>query len=203
MIGLVPAHPAPADWRQRQMTGHVPTRRSLATKGRLARRLAVATALAALGASALATSGFGQLAGEPITANRFVITIDGYEIASFQELSGITSEVDAPESLDGDHVSIEKLAGKFKPPTVTLKRGLTNSMALASWYETVRAGTMAEARKSATLTAFNAEGRPVAKWWLEKAWPKKLEVAGLKAGATQALTETVVLTADYIQRAAP
>jgi hypothetical protein len=60
---------------------------------RFARRLALASLLVAVGASAVATSGFGQLADAPLTANRFALTIDGVEIASFTELSGITTEV--------------------------------------------------------------------------------------------------------------
>jgi phage tail-like protein len=62
---------------------------------------------------------------------------------------------------------------------------------------------MNAARRSVSLTAFNTEGTPVAKWWLEKAWPTKLDVGGMKAGATQTLVETVTLTAEYIQRVAP
>ena len=182
------------------MAGRIPAR-----KARVARRLALATVLAAVGASAVATSGFGQLGNEPITANRFVVTIDGYEIASFQELAGITAEVEPSEywSTSGDSVTVNKLAGKIKPPAVTLRRGMTNSRELWSWFEAVRLGTMAAARRSATLTAFNAEGQPVAKWWLEKAWPSKLEAGALRAGSTQTMTETVTLTAQYVQRVAP
>jgi hypothetical protein len=33
--------------------------------------------------------------------------------------------------------------------------------------------------------------------------PSKLELGGLKAGAAQALTETVTLTTEHIQRIAP
>jgi phage tail-like protein len=50
---------------------------------------------------------------------------------------------------------------------------------------------------------FNSEGKPVAKYWLEKAWPSKMELAGLKAGASEVLMETVTLTCEYIQRVAP
>lgn len=182
------------------MAGRIP-----AKQARVARRLALATVLAAVGASAVATSGFGQLGNEPITANRFVVTIGGDEIASFQELAGITVEVEPSEywSTSGDAVKLDRLVGKIKPPTVTLKRGMTDSRELWSWFEAVRLGNIAAARRSARLTAFNAEGRPVATWGLEKAWPSMLEAGALEEGTTQAMTETVTLTAESIQRLAP
>jgi phage tail-like protein len=140
-----------------------------------------------------------------ITANRFSITIDGYEIATFQELSGIVAEVEASDywETNASNPTVSKLAGKLKPPTVTLKRGMNGSLELWAWHESVRKGTMSAARRSCTLTMFNSEGKPVGRYWLEKAWPSKLEVGGLKAGASEALMETVTLTCEYIQRVAP
>ena len=140
-----------------------------------------------------------------ITASRFSVTIDGYEIATFQELSGIVAEVESTDywETDPSGVQINKLPGKVKPPTVTLKRGMNGSLELWSWHEAVRAGNMGAARRSCTLTMVNDEGKPVAKYWLEKAWPSKMDLAGLKAGASEALMETVTLTCEYIKRVAP
>ena len=170
-------------------------------------RLAVAVALVAIGLGGLQASGSGQTAKptNAITANRFSLTIDGYEIASFQELSGIVAEVEPSEYWEssGSTPQVSKLAGKLKPPTITLKRGMTGSLGLWSWHEAVRKGAMAQARRSASLTMFNAEGRPVAKYWLEKAWPSKIDLAGLKAGASETLIETVTFTTEYLQRVAP
>ena len=142
---------------------------------------------------------------DPITATRFSLTIDGFEIASFTELVGIASDIEPSEYWEskGDSVQVKKLPGKAKPPTVTLKRGMNGSLELWAWHEAVRTGSMSAARKSCSLTMFNAEGQPVARYWLEKAWPSSMDLAGLKVGASEALVETVTLTADYIQRIAP
>jgi phage tail-like protein len=140
-----------------------------------------------------------------ITANRFALTIDGYEIATFQELQGITAEVEPPEYWEPSptNPTATPLSGKLKPPSVTLKRGMNGSLELWAWHEAVRAGTLGAARRSCTLTMFNADGKPVAKYWLEKAWPNKIDLAGLKAGASEALIETVTLTCEHIRRVAP
>jgi phage tail-like protein len=64
-------------------------------------------------------------------------------------------------------------------------------------------GDIAAARKSCSLTMHSAEGKPVAKYWLEHAWPAKIEISGLKAGASEVLFETVTLVSEHIQRVAP
>jgi phage tail-like protein len=141
---------------------------------------------------------------DAITANRFSITIDGHEIATFAELGGIITEVepaDYVETTTGPTVS--KLPGKVKPPTIVLKRGMNGSLELWAWHEAVRTGNMPAARRSCSLTMYNAEGKPVARYHLEKAWPSKMELAGLKAGAGDALIETVTLVCEYIQRLNP
>lgn len=169
-------------------------------------RLSVAVAIIAVGIAGLQAGGSGQTKpSDSITANRFSITIDGYEIATFSELSGIIQEVEASEywETSGDGTAVNKLPGKLKPPTITLKRGMNGSLELWAWHEAVRTGNMAAARRSCSLTMFNSDGKPVAKYWLEKAWPSKIELAGLKAGASEALIETVTLTAEHIQRVAP
>lgn len=163
--------------------------------------------IVAAGIGILQAASFGQ-ATKPTdvtTANRFSITIDGYEIASFAELSGIVSEIEPADSWEtsGSQVQLKKLPGNFKPPTVTLKRGMNSSLELWAWHAAVRQGAMASARRSCSLTMYNSDGKPVAKYFLEKAWPSKVELAGLKAGASEALMETVTLTAENIQRIAP
>jgi phage tail-like protein len=135
---------------------------------------------------------------DALTAARFSLTIDGYEIAAFSELVGITSEVEAPPA----DATLKKLPGKRTPPTVTLKRGMTSSMELSAWHEAALAGNAAAA-KSASLVMYDATGKPVARYHLEHAWPSKLEIGALKAGASEVLYETVTLTAENLQRVAP
>ena len=134
-----------------------------------------------------------------ITANRFSLTVDGDEIASFAELSGIVTEVEPQDYLEQPNTEVmyRKLPVKLKPPTVTLKRG-AGFERIWAWHESVRAGDIAVAQKNCTLTLYNTEGKPVARYHLEKAWPSKIEIAGLKVGANEMLMETVTLVAERI-----
>src|SRR6266545_6400244 len=142
---------------------------------------------------------------DALTAARFSITIDGYEIASFSELQGITTSVEVVDFLESSdkEVIFKKLPGKRNPPTITLKRGKNNSMELWTWHETVLMGDMAAARKSCSLVMYNVDGKPVARYHMEHAWPAKIEIGGLKAGASEVLMETVVIVCEHLQRVAP
>ncbi len=143
--------------------------------------------------------------GDAITASRFAIVIDGYQIASFAELIGITTEVEPVELLESTEkeVTLKKLPGKKKPPTLTLKRGKNQSMELWLWHEAVLMGDIQAARKSCSLVMYATDGTAVARYHLEMAWPSKLEIGGLKAGASEVLMETVTLVCEHIQRVAP
>lgn len=142
---------------------------------------------------------------DALTAARFSVVIDGYEIAAFSELSGITTEVEPVDYLSSNDKEIifKKLPGKRKPPTVILKRGKTRGVELWSWHQAVLEGELAVARKSASLVMYSADGQPVARYYLEHAWPSKLEVGALKAGSNEVLMETVTLVCENIQRVAP
>lgn len=142
---------------------------------------------------------------DALTAARFSITIDGSEIATFSELQGITTSVEVVDFIESSdkEVVMKKLPGKRNPPTVVLKRGKNNSMELWAWHESVLMGNMAAARRSCSLVMYNVDGKPVARYHLEDAWPAKIEIGALKAGASEVLMESVTLTCTHIQRVAP
>jgi phage tail-like protein len=143
----------------------------------------------------------GQARGtaEAITAARFSLTVDGVEIAQFSELVSITSQAE-PDDLTGK--LLKKLPGKRNPPTVTLRRALTTDVELANWHAAAVEVNTAQARKNADLTIYAADGSPVARYYLENAWPSKLEIGALKAGSAEVLNETVTLTSETAQRIA-
>jgi phage tail-like protein len=142
---------------------------------------------------------------DALTAARFSIVIDGCTIASFSELSGITTEVEAVDFMESSdkEVIFKKLPGKRKPPTVVLKRGKNTSMELWLWHQAVLNGDIVAARKSCSLVMYNTAGEAVARYYLYQAWPARLEVGALKAGASEVLMETVTIVCENLQRVAP
>src|SRR5688572_23113648 len=112
--------------------------------------------------------------GDALTAARFGISIDGVQIATFSELQGISSSIDFVESDD------DPLLGRgVKSFKVVLRHGLNADISMAAWHELVILGDVAAARKSCSLTMFDAENRPVARYHLTNAWPSKMEVGTL------------------------
>jgi phage tail-like protein len=131
---------------------------------------------------------------------RFELTIDGHSLAVFSELVGIASAVEVVEAIAASPTEtiLKKLPGKRIPPTVTLKRGMTRNIEMAAWHELVILGDIAAARKSCSLTMYNAKGDPIARYHLTDAWPQKIEIG--MAERSGVLMETVTMTCDFIQR---
>src|SRR4030081_2973983 len=99
-------------------------------------------------------TGLSGLPTDALAGYHFSIEIDGVAIAQFQEVSGITSELDVIElkqnTKDGKYV-IHKLPGNRKPPSITLKRGKDSSMDLWEWHQKIFEGKVADARKNGSL----------------------------------------------------
>jgi phage tail-like protein len=151
----------------------------------------------------MATAGVGQGQDyDALTAARFELSIDGHSMAKFSELAGISSSIDVVDFIESTEKEtiLKKLPGKRTPPTVTLKRGMTKNIEMAAWHELVVLGDVAAARKSCSLSMFNTKGEPVARYHLTEAWPAKIEIGALKAGASEVLIETVTLVCEFIQR---
>lgn len=134
-----------------------------------------------------------------ISAARFVISIDTVEV-TFSELTGIRSEVEPVEYISTDStgkIVHTKQFGKTKPPTVTLKRGVDDSTKIWAWHEAVLAGDVT-APKTCALKLQDASGTTLITYILENAWPSKVDIAGLKAGASEVVMETVEIVCDSI-----
>lgn len=144
-----------------------------------------------------------------ISASAFVVEVDGVQVATFSELSSMSSEVTpttyiATSSQSGSVAVPTKQFGNPATPHVTLTRSLDTDAYLWSWHQAVLQGDPT-ARRTCSLQLFAAgeppkTGRPVATFILENAWPSKLEIAGMKAGASEVVMETVVLVCDRILR---
>ena len=134
---------------------------------------------------------------DAIAPARFSLTVDGVEIAAFAELVSITTEVEPVELVSA---LLKKLPGKRNPPTVTLRRGMSQDAQMWAWHEAARRDGPNEAKKSATLIMFNPTGEPVARYHLESAWPSKIEIGALRAGANEVLMETVTISCEVLKR---
>ena len=138
---------------------------------------------------------------DALTAARFELVVDGVSIASFSELAGITSGYDI------DFIELSDREGLLLPPTrrppaVVLKRAKTADLAIWKWHVAALGGLQG-GRKSCTLVMYSTNGEPVSRYHLTDAWPAKVEIGALKAGASEVLMETVTIVSERIDRVAP
>ncbi|GAA2978051.1 MULTISPECIES: phage tail protein [Actinokineospora] len=132
----------------------------------------------------------------------FGLEVDGIQIKSINEVSGLKMEQDVIElkqnTADGKYV-IKKLPGRPKAGEVTLTRGLTGDTSFEKWVKDAHFGKMADARKGGAIIVYDYEGQPIKRYKLTNAWPKTLEIGSLKAGDTSVLTEKLVITYEQME----
>jgi phage tail-like protein len=140
---------------------------------------------------------------DPLTAARFALVVDGVEIAVFQSLVSLESELDPVATLRDGRRPAPQTSTSSLPPHVTLRRGMTNSLELWAWHQAAVDGRLDVARKNATLIMYNTEGKPVVRLFLARAWPSSLEISTEQAGSSQVLYEVVTLVCDELERVSP
>src|SRR3981081_369077 len=96
-------------------------------------------------------AGLPGLPTDALAGYHYSIEIDGVTIAQFQEVSGLTSELDViklkENTKDGKYI-IHKLPGNRKPPSITLKRAKNASKDIWDWHEKIFQGNISGARKN-------------------------------------------------------
>ena len=123
----------------------------------------------------------------------FNFRVEGLDIASFSEVSGLSSDGDAVDYREGTDgvLSVRKLTGLRKYNNVTLKRGVTQNLALWNWYQNIINGI--RDRRACTVVLQNEEGIDVIRWSLRNAYVNKYEISTLSATGNEVTVETVEL----------
>jgi phage tail-like protein len=139
---------------------------------------------------------------EPLTSPRYVV--------SFPKLKGVFSEVSA-SSAEFEVISYKfadktgkpgyyAAPGTFKPPEVTLKRGITEDDSAWKWAKEVQDGDMPSARSNGTIHLLDYDGTPLLAFNVTNAWPKKVTMPGPKSGGNEVLVEEIILVCEDFTR---
>jgi phage tail-like protein len=139
---------------------------------------------------------------DPISASRFGISIDGYQIGSFSELAGITSQVETVDympSSSSESSLLDRFAARRTKTAIKLVRPRSNDPRIGAWHlAAVR--NQPGSRKPCALRIYDAHGKPVARYHLEQAWPSRIDIGVLSARTSPGQSETVTMTCEFIQR---
>lgn len=115
-------------------------------------------------------------------------------------MDGISVQVDTHEFVyqnKAGNIVHTKQFGKNKPPTVTLKGGVSPNKLLWKWHQSVRNGRR-NARRDMVLRMTSASGK-VIRYKLHNAWVKDLVVSGVKAGNNQPPLEEITIQCEAIE----
>ncbi len=141
---------------------------------------------------------------DPIAAFSFHVEIDGISLAQFQEVSGLGITVNPIEVRQQAIAApwklpmLRKVPGQVSYNDITLKRGRIADPSFWNWIHTARQGLVSKARKSGSLICFDFSHGEVARWTFERAWPTKVEISTMAAGADEVLVESITLCVDYL-----
>jgi phage tail-like protein len=132
-----------------------------------------------------------------ITASRFSLTVDGYDLGSWSKVDGLDVSWDVAEYGDSDLPLVMKPRPAGMSRTLTLSRPRSTDVKLQTWY---RSSQSTAGRKNAVLIVYDTQGAPLARYHLTNAWPSKLEIGSVTAGNSTQLMETVTIVSERIQR---
>ena len=136
---------------------------------------------------------------DPFKSYSFLVEIDGIASAAFQSVSGLSAEVEVIEYREGADPlsSSRKLPGRVKYPNVTLKRGVTTSLDLWSWWQTVADGAVE--RRNVAIVLLDDAHAPVLRWLLRNAWIARIEASELDAGKNEVAIESIELAHEGLE----
>lgn len=152
---------------------------------------------------------------EILTAHRFYLELkldDSQEQAdgTFLECQGFKRTQDAIEICEvtpnkwgkaqKGQVVRTKLPGNVKSGNLTLRRGITSSIALWNWFQKVQDGKWADQRKNASLTIYDQAGQEQARFELAGAWPTSYKIADVNARSTDIEIEEVEVAFEEFKR---
>ena len=148
-------------------------------------------------------AGVPSLPQDALVAQRFKIEVKGTTIATFQEVSGIVSEIEVVTLKSNDLLGkpiVKQMIGAQKPPTITLKRAADASMDLWNWHKAARDGDLVGARREGSIVQLDFTHAEVARYNFFDAWISKLEATGMKAGDNTPAVESVTIVCERLER---
>ena len=148
-------------------------------------------------------TGLPGLPTDALASYHFSIEIDGVMVAQFQEVSGLTTEIDVIElkenTKDGKYI-VHKLPGNRKPPTITLKRAKSSSMDIMNWHQQIYNGNVSSARKNGSVVLYSYDHTEVGRYNFINAWPSKVSMSTLKSSGNEILMEEVTIVCEELER---
>ena len=140
---------------------------------------------------------------DPLLQGNVLLDIDGLGVVgNFQGVSGLTSEceiVDNPFVNEQGKITIGKLPGKPKTPSLELKRGLTGASELWDWHKAIMQGV--PDRRNGSAIMMNSEGIEVLRFNFTNAMVSKISLSEGGATTSGIQVESATLSCETLEKA--
>lgn len=131
---------------------------------------------------------------------KFIIEVDGFASAAFQDCSELSAEVAKIEQWEGGSLVPDKDPGRVTFADITLQRGATEDLDMWDWFEEVadvaaNAGLInPEFKRNLDIVQQERDGSTLRRWRVELAWPTKFVAGDWDNNADENVIESVTLT---------
>ena len=149
----------------------------------------------------------GKNPGEyPLPAFYFRVVFAGFPDmdTSFQEVSGIRSEIEFEEVAEGgENRHVHRLPKSVKHPVLSLKRGITGKKSsLVKWCKSVMEGDFNKPIRPMEVKVYllDENNSPVSGWSFANAYPVKWEIDGFNSTKNEVAIETIELVYNNLER---
>jgi phage tail-like protein len=142
---------------------------------------------------------------DPIASYAFFVEIDGLTVAQFKEVSGIGITIGVIEHRTNAMASgsvlpvVQKLPGAVHHEDIHLSRGKITDTAFWDWMKSVQQGNIDAARKDGAVVLYDFPRAEQTRFSFYGAWPYKVELGRMTAGADSILLENMILAVERIE----
>jgi len=120
--------------------------------------------------------------------------------ARFQEVSGISAEINVEEIKEGGENRFHhRIPVRAKYPNLVLKRGLLTDSKLINWFRDA-VENFNFSPTTITVNLLNEKHEPISTWTFVDAWPVKWSISNFNAGENQIAVDTIELSYKYYRR---
>jgi len=129
---------------------------------------------------------------DPYKVFRFVVEINGVQVAGFSEVTGLEVRTEVDDYREGGYNDyVHKIAKETRYQNLTLKRGITDATELWEWHQQVVGGDIQ--RKTISVVLRNEQGQEKWRWVFRDAYPVKWNGTDLNATGNTVVVESVEL----------
>lgn len=152
---------------------------------------------------------------EMLTNSRFYLelSLDGSDEAFdaiFRECKGFKATQDVIEACEvtpqkwgqasSGRVVRTKVPGNVKYTNLILSKGLSSSITIWNWFESVKDGNWGQQRRDGSLNIYDQAGDLQARYEFSRAWPARYSIADLSAGGAELEIEEMEIAVEDLKR---